>query len=49
MDAAREALGPVVGRLLEPLMTSPAVLLGTGRVVVSDLAAAGPGAAGRAG
>ena len=31
------ALGPVVGRLLEPILTSPAVLLGSGRVVVDDL------------
>jgi hypothetical protein len=37
MNAAREALGPVVGRLLNPMMTTPAVLLGTGRVVVDDL------------
>jgi len=41
MDAARAALGPVVRRLLDPQMTSPAVLLGTGRVVMSDLAALG--------
>ena len=38
MAAAREALGPVVVGSLEPLMTAPAVLLGTGRVVVNDLA-----------
>lgn len=38
MAAAREALGPVVVRSLDPLMTAPAVLLGTGRVVVNDLA-----------
>lgn len=38
MAAAREALGPVVARALDPLMTAPAVLLGTGRVVVNDLA-----------
>ena len=37
MHSAREALGPVVERLLEPLMTSPSVLLGTGQVVVNDL------------
>jgi len=37
MHAAREAIGPVVERLLEPRMTAPAVLLGTGRVVVNDL------------
>jgi heme-degrading monooxygenase HmoA len=38
MTAAREALGPVVARALDPQMTAPAVLLGTGRVVVNDLA-----------
>jgi heme-degrading monooxygenase HmoA len=38
MAAAREALGPVVARLLDPRMIAPAVLLGTGRVVVNDLA-----------
>jgi heme-degrading monooxygenase HmoA len=38
MAAARDALGPVVARTLDPLMTAPAVLLGTGRVVVNDLA-----------
>lgn len=38
MAAAREALGPVVQRLLDPLMTSPSELLGTGPVVVNDLA-----------
>lgn len=38
MRAARAALGPVVGQLLEPLMTAPSILLGTGRVVIGDLA-----------
>lgn len=38
MAAAREAIGPVVQRLLDPLMTSPSQLLGTGPVVVNDLA-----------
>jgi hypothetical protein len=38
MNAAREALSPVVERLLNPLMTSPSNLLGTGPVVVNDLA-----------
>jgi len=38
MAAAREALGPVVARTLDPMMSAPAVLLGTGRVVVNDLA-----------
>jgi hypothetical protein len=37
MAAAREALGPVVVRTLDPLMITPAILLGTGRVVVNDL------------
>ena len=37
MAAARDALGPVIARTLNPLMTAPAVLLGTGRVVVNDL------------
>ena len=38
MAAAREALEPVVQGLLDPLMTSPSQLLGTGPVVVNDLA-----------
>ncbi|MGH7603256.1 MAG: hypothetical protein ACRENK_04570 [Gemmatimonadaceae bacterium] len=37
MDAARVTLGPIVQGLLDPLMTTPAKLLGTGRVVVDDL------------
>ena len=37
MHAAREALGPVVGRLLDPLMASPSTLLGTGEVIVNDI------------
>jgi hypothetical protein len=37
MDAAREALGPVVQRLLNPLMTAPTQLYGTGQVVATDL------------
>ena len=36
MNAARAALGPVVQRLLDPLMASPSKLLGTGRVVLND-------------
>jgi hypothetical protein len=39
MQAAREALGPVVGRLLEPMMTAPVQLLATGPVVVDDSSA----------
>jgi len=38
MIAAREAMGAVVERTLNPLMTSSAKLLGTGPVVFSDLA-----------
>lgn len=38
MSAARDAMGPIVERTVNPLMTSPAKLLGTGRVVVNDLA-----------
>jgi hypothetical protein len=37
MDAARDALGPVVQRLLNPLMTAPTRLYGTGEVIVDDL------------
>lgn len=37
MNAAREAMGPLVERTLNPLMTVPAKLLGTGPVVVNDL------------
>ena len=37
MTAARAAMGPVVERLLNPLMISPAKLLGTGAVVVNDI------------
>ena len=37
MSAAREALGPIVQRLLDPLMTAPSRLVGTGLVVVDDL------------
>jgi len=43
MHAARAALGPVIGQLLEPLMTAPSTLLGTGRVVVGDLVGVDPG------
>ena len=37
MAVGREAMGPVVERTLNPLMTSPAKLVGTGPVVVNDL------------
>jgi hypothetical protein len=38
MNAAREAIGPTVGRTLAPLMNRKASLIGTGRVVFNDLA-----------
>jgi hypothetical protein len=37
MNAAREAIGPVVKTLIEPIMTAPAELLGTGDVVYTDI------------
>lgn len=37
MQAAQAALGPMIGQLLEPLMTAPSILLGTGPVLVGDL------------
>jgi heme-degrading monooxygenase HmoA len=37
MAAARTAMTPIVARLLDPLMTSPARLIATGEVVVDDL------------
>lgn len=37
MKAARQALGPVVSKLLDPLMAAPSKLLGTGRVIVNDV------------
>jgi hypothetical protein len=37
MDAAREALGPVVQEMLDPAMTEPSRLYGTGRVVFTDI------------
>jgi hypothetical protein len=42
MDAARKVPEPVIGALIAPLMTAPSVLLGTGPVVATDLAAPGP-------
>ena len=36
MNSARQALGPVVGRLLDPMMVTPSKLHGTGRVVLND-------------
>lgn len=37
MDAARDALGPVVQETLNPLMTEPSKLYGTGEVVYTDV------------
>jgi hypothetical protein len=38
MDAAREAIGPTVGKLLEPIMLAPSRLYGTGEVAYTDVA-----------
>ena len=38
MATARDVLGPVVQRLLEPFMTAPSQLLTTGPVVANDVA-----------
>jgi hypothetical protein len=35
-DAGREAIGPSVQRLIEPLMAGPSELLAAGEVLVSD-------------
>jgi heme-degrading monooxygenase HmoA len=37
MNAAREALGPAVQRLLNPMMVSASKLIGTGKVVLNDV------------
>ena len=37
MNAARDAVGPTVRELIEPLMTAPTKLLGTGEVAYSDI------------
>lgn len=37
MNAARDAIGPAVKDLIEPLMTTPAVLVGTGEVAYTDI------------
>lgn len=37
MNNARKALEQIVTKLLNPIMTSPAKLIGTGPVVVNDL------------
>lgn len=41
MNAARDAVGPVVRALIEPLMTAPTKLLGTGEVAYGDIAGEG--------
>lgn len=37
MNAARDAIGPDVGKLIEPLMTAPSQLIGTGEVAYTDI------------
>lgn len=37
MDDARQALGPLVEKLLIPIMTSQAKLIGAGIVVINDI------------
>lgn len=37
MDNARKKLGEVVEQTIDPLMVSPAILIGTGPVILSDL------------
>jgi hypothetical protein len=41
MTAAREAIGPAVGKFIEPLMTAPARLIGSGEVAYTDIEALG--------
>jgi|GEM_PF-1291314 len=36
-DAARRALGPVIGRSLQPMMAMPSQLVATGQVIFNDL------------
>jgi hypothetical protein len=37
MNAARDAIGPTVKTLIEPIMTAPTRLLGTGKVAYADV------------
>jgi hypothetical protein len=37
MNAARDAIGPAVKTLIEPIMTAPTKLLGTGEVAYADM------------
>lgn len=39
MAAARDSIGPAIKTLIEPLMTQPTKLLGTGEVVYTDIGA----------
>ena len=39
MHAAREAIGPVVEELIEPIMSAPSRLIGTGEVAFMDIGA----------
>jgi hypothetical protein len=43
MNAARNTIGPAVKTLIEPLMTQPTELLGTGEVAYTDIGAGGTG------
>lgn len=44
LRAAREAIGPAVEKLIAPIMSAPAQLIGTGEVVYSDIKMDGSGA-----
>jgi hypothetical protein len=46
-EAARVALGRVIGRTLGPLMAMPSTLVGLGEVAFNDLTSADPALAGR--
>lgn len=41
MNAARDAIGPTVKTLIEPIMSAPTKLLGTGEVAYADIIAEG--------
>ena len=44
MNAGREAIGPTVKTVIEPIMTAPTRLLGTGQVAYTDIRAEKSGA-----
>lgn len=44
MNAARDAIGPAVKRLIEPIMSAPTQLVGTGEVAYTDIGAEESGA-----